>query len=126
MAMCIIITAHAIVHVMIVRMVMMSHTERAVRIVIVVPIAVVPIEEWIDAVVWTPPTRPISPIIRRMPADPCRSPEPIVDQWSIDIDWFDDVVCAIDILVANYLYGNLVVVVFLYKDRRNILVDILC
>lgn len=126
MAMCIIIAAHAIVHVMIVRMVMMSHTERAVRIVIVVPIAVVPIEEWIDAVVWTPPTRPISPIIRRMPADPCRSPEPIVDQWSIDIDWFDDVVCAIDILVANYLYGNLVVVVFLYKDRRNILVDILC
>lgn len=126
MAMCIIIAAHAIVHVMIVRMVMMSHTERAVRIVIVVPIAVVPIEEWIDAVVWTPPTRPISPIIRRMPADPCRSPEPIVDQWSINIDWFDDVVCAIDILVANYLYGNLVVVVFLYKDRRNILVDILC
>ena len=124
--MCIIIAAHAIVHVMIVRMVMMSHTERAVRIVIVVPIAVVPIEERIDAVVWTPPTRPISPIIRRMPADPCRSPEPIVDQWSIDIDWFDDVVCAIDILVANYLYGNLVVVVFLYKDRRNILVDILC
>lgn len=124
--MCIIIAAHAIVHVMIVRMVMMSHTERAVWIVIVVPIAVVPIEEWIDAVVWTPPTRPISPIIRRMPADPCRSPEPIVDQWSIDIDWFDDVVCAIDILVANYLYGNLVVVVFLYKDRRNILVDILC
>jgi hypothetical protein len=111
---------------MIVRMVMMSHTERAVRIVIVVPIAVVPIDERIHAIVWMPPSRPIAPIIRRMPADPCRSPEPIVDQWSIDIDWFDDVVCAIDILVANYLYGNLVVVVFLYKDRRNILVDILC
>ena len=101
--MCIIIAAHAIVHVMIVRMVMMSHTERAVRIVIVVPIAVVPIEERIDAVVWTPPTRPISPIIRRMPADPCRSPEPIVDQWSINIDWFDDVVCAIDTVSYTHL-----------------------
>ena len=62
--MCIIIAAYTIIHIMIMCMMMMPHTERAVRIVVVVPIAVLPIQERIYAIVWTPPIRIVSPIIR--------------------------------------------------------------
>ena len=121
----IIIAAYTIIHIMIMCMMMMTHTERAVRIVVVVPIAVIPIQERIHAIVWTPPTWPIAPIIWRVPAYPRCSPEPIINQWSIDIHWFDDIIGTIDILIAHHLYGDLVIGILLYEDRGHILVNIL-
>ena len=60
-----------------------------------------------------------------MPCVPCRTPEPIVDNRSIDIYRFDDVVRTIDVLVAYYLNADLVGrFIFLYIDRCNILIDI--
>lgn len=61
-----------------------------------------------------------------MPTYPRRPPEPIVDHWTIDIYRLDDIVLAIDILITHYLYGDLILLVFLHKDRRHILVNILC
>jgi hypothetical protein len=42
----------------------MTCTIRADRIVIMVPIAMIPINERIYAIVWSPPMRIVSPIIR--------------------------------------------------------------
>ena len=125
MTMRIIIAAYTIIHIMIMCMMMMPHAERAVRIVVVVPIAVIPIQERIYAIVWTPPTWPIAPIIWRVPTNPRCSPKPIINQWSIDIYWFDDIIGTIDILVAHHLHSNLVIGILLDEDRCHILIDIL-
>lgn len=120
-----VVAAYTIIHIMIMCMMMMPHTERAVRIVVVVPIAVIPIQERIYAIVWTPPTWPIPPVVRGVPAYPRWTPEPIINQWSVDIHWFDDIVGTIDILVAYHLYGDLVISILLDEDRGHILIDIL-
>jgi hypothetical protein len=93
--------------------------------VVVVPIAMIPINKWIYAMIWTPPRRPIAPIVRRMPTYPRWSPEPIVDIRAIDINRFDDIVGTIDILIAYDLNCDLIgLLIFFYKDRCYILVDI--
>ena len=68
--MCKVVAAYTIVHVTIVWMMVMHRTIGADRMVVVVPIAVIPIQERIYAIVWTPPTWPIAPIIWRVPAYP--------------------------------------------------------
>ena len=120
-----VIAAYTIVHVTIVWMMVMHRTIGADRMVVVVPIAVIPIQEWINAVEWMPPMWVVAPIVWRVPAYPRRSPEPIVDQWTIDIHRLDDIVLTVDILITNDLYGDLVVLVLLHKDRSHVLVDIL-
>jgi hypothetical protein len=93
--------------------------------VVVVPIAMIPINEWIYAMIWMPPSWPITPIVRRMPTYPRWSPEPIVDIRTIDINRFDDIVGTIDILIAYDLDCDLIgLLIFFYKDRCYILVDI--
>lgn len=74
-----VIAAYTIVHVTIVWMMVMHRTIGADRMVVVVPIAVIPIQEWINAVEWMPPMWVVAPIVWRVPAYPRRSPEPIVD-----------------------------------------------
>jgi len=61
-----------------------------------------------------------------MPSVPCVAPEPIVDQRTIYIHRFDDIVYTIYILIADNLYGYIVALVFLHINRGYILVDILC
>ena len=60
-----------------------------------------------------------------MPCVPCVRPEPIVDDRTIDVNRLYHVVRTIDILVANYLNGNLVLLVFLHVYGGYVLEDIL-
>lgn len=118
-------TAHTGVHRLIVRVGVIARAIGADGVMIVVPIAPVPIDIRRNAIVGVPPMRPIIPIPRRIPAHPIRTPKPIVDIRPIDIHGFDDIVGAIDILVADDLHGNtLTLRVFLYKDRCHVLIHI--
>ena len=101
----IVIATHTVVHVMVVWVMVMHRSIRTDRMVIMVPIAVIPIQEWINAMEWMPPMWIVSPIVWRMPTYPRRPPEPIVNNWTIDIYWFDNVIRAIYILVTNNLYS---------------------
>jgi hypothetical protein len=110
---------------MVMMMHMMRMTIRAVRAMVVVPIAVVPIDEWIYTIVWTPVMWIVSPIVRRMPAYPRWAPEPIVNNWLIDIYRFNDIISTIYILIAYHLDSNgLALLLFLEEDRCYILIDI--
>lgn len=126
MANSIIVSLHPMMHVVEVTVWMMHCMIGADWVMIVVPVATIPIQVWINIVVRSPPYRPIVPIIRRMPAYPCSTPEPIVDKWSVDIDRLDDIVGSINILITNHLYSNrLCGLIFLNEDRSYILVNIL-
>ena len=87
-------------------------------------IAVMPIPVVCPAAVCVPPTGVISPIPRTVPSVPCIAPEPIVDNRSVDIHRFDDIVGAVNILVTYYLNAYLVLLVFLNVYRGDILIDI--
>lgn len=94
---------------------------------VVMPIAVVPIYIRCHAVVGVPPAGPVVPVVGRVPAHPVGTPEPIVDIRAIDIYGLDDVVGAIDVLIADNLHRNaLCLRVFLYIDRCHVLIDVLC
>ena len=101
-------------------------TERAAVVVMMVSVAVMPVPIVCPTVVNVPPTRVISPVPGRMPCVPCIAPEPIIDHRTIDIYGFDDIVRTIDVLVAYYLNGYLVIRIFLNIYRSHILVDIRC
>ena len=101
-------------------------TERAIVVVMMESIAVMPVPVMCPASVYIPPARIIIPIPRRCPCVPVRSPEPVVYNRSIDIYRLDDIVGSIDVFVAHYLYFHLVFLVFLHIYRGYILVDILC
>ena len=92
---------------------------------VMVCIAVTPIPVMCPAAVYIPPTRVISPIPRTLPCVPVRTPKPVVDNRSIDIYRFDDIVRSIYIFVADNLNGHIVGCVFLYVYRGNVLIDIL-
>jgi len=87
-------------------------------------VATMPVPVVCPAAVCVPPTRVISPIPRTMPCVPTRAPEPVVDDWTIDVNGFDDIVAAIYIFVTHYLNANFVLLVFLHVDGRYILVDV--
>lgn len=100
--------------------------ERAVVMVVMVCVAVMPVHIPCYAVVMIPPAGVIAPIPRRTPCVPCGRPKPIVDNRTVDIYGFDDIVGTIYILIADDLNRNLVVGIFLYVYRGDILVDIFC
>lgn len=70
------------------------------------------------------PTGPITPVPRRHITVPCRPPEPIVDNRSININRLNDIVLTIDIRIANHLYRSGLFAVFLYIDGSHILENI--
>ena len=105
---------------------LLSIVETAAIVIVVVVIAAVVVCAVTYASVRSPPTRPIAPVPRRMPAVPSRTPKPVVDNRSIDIHRFDDVVFAVDILIAYHLYRDVICLIFLYIYTGNVLVDILC
>ena len=62
-----------------------------------------------------------------MPTIPMRTPEPIVDDRSVDINRFYHIVGTIDIVIANNLYRDLLrCLVFFNIDACHILVDVFC
>ncbi len=67
----------------------------------------------------------ISPIIWRMPAIPDRTPEPVIDDRTININRLNHVVCSIYILITYDLHTYCVVCSFLHIDTGYILIDIL-
>ena len=101
--------------------------ERAVVMVVMVCVAVVPVHVPCYAVVMIPPAGVIAPIPRRIPCVPCGRPKPIVDNRTVDIYGFDDVVRAVDIFVTYHLRSDLTcALVFLYIYGCHILEYILC
>ena len=87
-------------------------------------IAVMPVPIMRPASVYVPPSRVVSPVPRTCPCVPSGTPEPIVDKRSIDVHRLDDIVRAIDVLIAYYLYRDLVALIFLHIYGSYILVDI--
>ena len=106
-------------------MVVMSSAVGANRMMIMMPIAMIPIQERIYAIVWTPPTWPIPPVVRGMPAYPRRTPEPIINNWLVDIYRFNNIICTVYIFITNHLHSDLIIRIFLHKDRSYVLIDIL-
>ena len=122
---CIIRTAHACAHWCIMWVMVMRCAIRAVWVMMVIPIHMLPIHVVSNAVIWTPPYWPIIPVEWRMPAYPRWSPKPIIDHRAVDIYRLNDIVCAIYILITNHLYSyRLCRFIFLYEDRCYILIDI--
>lgn len=69
----------------------------------------------------------VAVVIRRMPIYPCRTPEPVVNYRTINIYRLNDVICSINIFVANNLNGNVFCSnIFFYKDSSNVLVNVFC
>jgi len=60
-----------------------------------------------------------------MPSVPCVTPEPVVYHRTINIHRLDDIIRSVNVLIAYYLYGDLVFLVLLYVYRGYILVYIL-
>ncbi len=55
-----------------------------------------------------------------------RSPEPIVDNRRVEVCGLDNIVFTIDVLIADNLYNNLFVSIFLHIDGCNVLEDVSC
>lgn len=70
--------------------------------------------------------RVVPPIVGRMPSHPSRSPEPVVDDGTVEIDRFDDVVVAIEVRVTDHLDGDRPVLFALHVDGSHVLIDVLC
>lgn len=103
-----------------------ARTERTMVMVMMESVAVMPIPIMRPTVVYVPPARVISPIPRTVPCYPIRTPEPIVDNRSVHIYRFDDIVGTIHVLIAHYLHFHLVLCfVFLHIYRGYVLIDIL-
>ena len=128
MRMCcrVVMTSYVMVHIVVSVVHMFAGTERAVVMVMMEGIAVMPVPVMRPTGMRVPPSRVISPVPGRMPSVPYIAPEPIVYNRPIDIYRFDDVVRAVHVLVTYYLNGNLVVFISLYIDGCNILIYILC
>jgi hypothetical protein len=95
---------------------MMSGTERAPMVVMMPCIAAMPIPVMCPATMNVPPTRVVTPIPRTAPCYPCGTPEPIVDNRTIDVHRFDDIVGAIYIFITYDLHRDLVLLIFLHID----------
>ena len=122
----IIIASYRLMHMVVMSVDMVRCAIGADRAMVVVPVAVIPIDKRINAIVWTPVVWVIAPVVWRMPAYPARSPEPIIDNRTVDVYWFDDIIGTIDILITNDLNGNsLALLLLLEEDRSYILIDIL-
>ena len=123
---CIFSACHTAVQLVITVVNGVSRTERAVVVMMMERVAVMPVPVMRPAAMNIPPTRVISPVPRAMPCAPIRTPEPVVDERPIDIHRFDDVVDAVHVLIAYHLYRHIVRFVFLHIDGGNVLINILC
>ena len=123
---CIVATADRCTHVTHCRTGFGCIAETATAMVMMERIAMMPIVIIRPNGVCIPPSRIIPPVPRRCPCVPRRTPEPIVDNGTINIYGLDNVVGTIDILIPHHLYRYFLLLVFLNIDRGNILIDVLC
>ena len=106
---------------------MMPSAIGANRIIMMMPITMLPIQMMRYAVIRMPPYRPIIPIERRMPCYPRWSPKPIVNHRTIYVYGLNNVISTIYIFITYHLHCyRLRLWVFLYKNRSYILINILC
>lgn len=120
-------TSHGVTHIMIGRTRTRCVTVRAVRMMVMPVVAVIPVGVHRAAVPTVPPVRVIPPVPRRSPTSPVRIPEPVVDIRTVNIHRLDDVVGAIDIFVTYHLGGYLPCrLVLLHIDGCDILEYVLC
>lgn len=116
---------YPVIEVVIAAMCIACMAERAVVMVMVPCVAVTPIPVALPACVVVPPVRVIPPVPGAIPCYPVRTPEPIVDHRPVHVHGLDDIICTIDVLVADHLYADLARVVFLHVYGGYVLVDIL-
>jgi len=120
-----VMTPYTVVHVMIPVVHVMTVAEGTGVVVMMIGVAVMPIPVMCPAVMRVPPTRPVVPVPGAVPSVPCIRPEPVIDNRSVHIYRFDDIVLSIDIFVADYLYRHLIFLIFLHVYRGYVLIDIL-
>ena len=89
-------------------------------------VAMMPIPIVCPATMNVPPSGPVTPVPGRVPCNPCVTPEPIVDYRTINVYGLYDIVGSINVLIANYLYRDLILLVLFNIYRGYILIDILC
>ena len=91
-----------------------------------IAVDMVPIVVPQPAAVRVIPTRPVTPIPRRVPASPIRSPEPVINDRGVDIHRLYNVVGSIDVFISYHLRSHLLCGrVLLHVDRRYVLKNIL-
>ena len=87
-------------------------------------VAVTPVPVMCPTVVGVPPTRPVTPVPRTMPRKPKIAPEPVVYYRTENEYRLDDIVGSIYVFITYDLNAYLVLLIFLYVDRRYILIDV--
>lgn len=70
--------------------------------------------------------RIVAPVVGRMPSYPSRSPKPVIDNRAIEIHRLDDIVLAIYIRIAHYLYGHGLILFALHIDGSHVLINVFC
>lgn len=83
-----------------------------------------PVDRVAPAGVSVPPFGPVAPIPGRSPAYPVVSPEPVINNRTIDIYRFDHVVATIDELITDNLHHYFLGSLF-YQYSGHILIDVL-
>lgn len=119
-------TSYGVTHIVVSRTRMVRIAERAVRMMMMPMIAMIPVTVHRPAMPTIPPVWVIAPVPRRSPASPERIPEPVVDIRTIDIYRLYDIVGTIYILITDNLCGHLTgSFILLHIDGCNILEYIL-
>lgn len=127
MSICIVPATNRSVHVVVSVMDLTPGAERAVVVMVMVGIAMMPVPVMCPTAVNVPPSRVIPPVPGAVPCYPCRAPKPVVDNRSVYIYRLDDIARTVYVLVSDDLHFHIVLrFVFLYVYRGHILVDILC
>ena len=123
MACCQIIARDRTMHISIVRWqrCMIAVTDIGVHVMVVVDMMPIVVHQ--PYIVCIPIGWVVSPIVRRMPCVPSRSPKPVINDRCIDIYRFDDIIGSINIFITDYLLCSFVT---LYIDTCYVLENIFC
>lgn len=127
MACCQIIARDGTMHISIARWqrCMIAVTDIGVHVVVVVDMMPIVVHQ--PYIVCIPIRWVVSPIVRRMPCMPSRSPKPVVNDWCIDIYRLDDIIGSINIFIADYLNADLLgSFIALHIDTCHVLKNIFC
>ena len=83
-------------------------------------------------VIYIPPPRSIkrivrrviAPVVRRVPCYPSRTPEPVVDNGTVQINRFNNIVLTINVSITYHLHGDRLVLFALHINGCHVLVNI--
>ena len=68
--------------------------------------------------------RVITPVVRRVPCHPSRTPEPVVDNRTVQINRFNNIVLTINVSITYHLHGDRLVLFALHINGCHVLVNI--